>query len=119
MHGTKQLLSWLGGAGADQAISGSAAASGDTVSSYKEQLRTTYLFSSPRLAVDFAESQTLKQKMDLVRQFCFRHQLLGQNISTVDDVAIHYPDGTVQGKGERVRLRFDSSYMKLAQQGKL
>ncbi len=108
-----------GGPGADQAINGSAAASGDSVASYKEQLRTTYLFSTPKMAVDFAESPTIKQKMDLVRQFCFRHQLLGQNISSVDDVAIRYPDSTVQGNSQRVRLRFDSSFMKLAQQGKL
>jgi NitT/TauT family transport system substrate-binding protein len=105
--------------GAAPAISGSAAASGDSVASYKEQLRTTFLFSTPTSAVQFTESPTLKQKMDLVRQFCFRHQLLGQNIRSVDDVAIRYPDGTVQGKGDRVRLRIDSSYMRTAQQGKL
>ena len=107
------------GAASQAAISGSAAASGDSVASYKEQLRTTYLFSTPRSAVEFSESPTIKQKMDLVRQFCFRHQLLGQNISSVNDVAIRYPDGSVQGKGDRVRLRIDSSYMQLAEQGKL
>ncbi len=106
-------------AGNAQAIAGSAAASGDSVPSYKEQLKTTYLFATPKAAVDFDESPAIKQKMDLVRQFCFRHQLLGQNIATVNDVAIRYPDGSVQGKADRVRLRFDSSYMKMAQQGKL
>jgi NitT/TauT family transport system substrate-binding protein len=102
-----------------QAISGSAAASGDSVPSYKEQLKTTYLFATPKSAEDFSESPAIKQKMDLVRQFCFRHQLLGQNIATVNDVAIRYPDGTVQGKPDRIRFRFDSTYMKMAQQGKL
>jgi NitT/TauT family transport system substrate-binding protein len=108
-----------GGQGADQAIKGSAAASGDSVASYKEQLRTTYLFSTPKLAVQFSDGPSIKQKMDLVRQFCFRHQLLGQNITSVDDVAIRYPDGSVQGKANRVRLRMDSTYMHLAEQGKL
>ncbi|WP_263352878.1 putative urea ABC transporter substrate-binding protein [Acidicapsa acidisoli] len=107
------------GAASQAAISGSAAASGDSVASYKEQLRTTYLFSTPKSAVDFSESPTLKQKMDLVRQFCFRHQLLGQNIASVNDVAIRYPDGSVQGKSDRVRLRMDSTYMRMAEQGKL
>jgi NitT/TauT family transport system substrate-binding protein len=37
----------------------------------------------------------------------------------VDDVAIRYPDGSVQGKADRVRLRFDVSYMQMAAQGKL
>jgi NitT/TauT family transport system substrate-binding protein len=54
-----------------------------------------------------------------VRQFCFRHQLLGQNIGSVNDVAIRYPDGSVQGKSDRVRLRIDSSYMRMAEQGRL
>jgi NitT/TauT family transport system substrate-binding protein len=102
-----------------QAISESAAASGDTVASYKEQLRTTYLYSTPQAATQFAQSGDLKQKMDLVRQFCFRHGLLGQNVQSVDDVAILYPDGAIQGKKDRVRLRVDATYMQLASQGKL
>ena len=102
-----------------QAISGSAAASGDSVPSYKEQLRTTFLYSSPSAAAQFAQSGDLKQKMELVRQFCFRHALLGQNIQSVDDVAILYPDGSIQGKKDRVRLRVDAAYMQLAAQGKL
>jgi NitT/TauT family transport system substrate-binding protein len=108
-----------GGAGAAEAIAGSAAASGDSVASYKEQLRTTYLYTTPKLAAQFSESPTIKQKMDLVRQFCFRHQLLGQNVTSVDDVGIRYPDGSVQGKSDRVRLRVDSSYMHMAEQGRL
>jgi len=102
-----------------QAISGSAAASGDSVASYKEQLRTTFLYSSAQAAAQFTQSGELKQKMDLVRQFCFRHQLLGQNVQSVDDVAILYPDGAIQGKKDRVRLRVDATYMQLAAQGKL
>jgi NitT/TauT family transport system substrate-binding protein len=102
-----------------QAITGSAAASGDSVASYKEQLRTTYLFSTPQSAAQFATGGDLKQKMDLVRQFCYRHALLGQNIQSVDDVAILYPDGAIQGKKDRVRLRVDATYMQLAASGKL
>jgi NitT/TauT family transport system substrate-binding protein len=37
----------------------------------------------------------------------------------VDDVAIAYPDGSVQGKKDRVKLRFDAEFMQAAQQGKL
>ena len=32
---------------------------------------------------------------------------------------IKYPDGSVQGKTDRVRLVFDVSYMQMAAQGKL
>lgn len=107
------------GPGAAGALSGSASASGDSIASYKEQLRTTYLFSSPQSATQFATNSGLKEKMELVRQFCFRHALLGQDIRSVDDVAILYPDGSIQGKKDRVRLRMDATYMQLAAQGKL
>jgi len=40
-------------------------------------------------------------------------------VGSVDDVAIIYPDGTIQGKKDRVRLRMDATYMKLAAGGKL
>jgi len=116
-----ETMAQLTGTGpvAAQAVKGSASASDDSVESYKEQLRTTFLFSSPQAAAQFANAGTLKQKMDLVRQFCFHHDLLGQNIQSVDDVAIIYPDGTIQGRKDRVRLRMDATYMKLASQGKL
>jgi NitT/TauT family transport system substrate-binding protein len=107
------------GPAAARAISGSAAASDDSVASYKEQLLTTHLFASPQSAAAFATNAALKQKMDLVRQFCFHHALLGQNIQSVDDVAILYSDGSIQGKKDRVRLRMDATYMQLAAQGKL
>ncbi len=108
-----------GGPTAQKALTGIAAVSGDTLPSLKEQISTTHLYLKPAEAVAFSSSKDLQQKMDLVRQFCFRHNLLGQKTGTVDDVAILYPDGTIQGKKDRVRLRYDASYMKLAQDGKL
>ena len=116
-----ETMAQMTGAGpaSAQAISGSAAASDDSVASYKEQLKTTYLFSQADAAAQFAAGAGLKQKMDLVRQFCFHHALLGQNIHSVDDVAILYPDGSVQGRKDRVRLRVDATYMQLAAQRKL
>ena len=91
----------------------------DSLASYKEQLSTTKMFYTPRSAVDFSSSPDLKAKMALVRQFVFDHGFLGANTKSVDDVAIGYPDGSIQGKAGRVRLRFDVSYMKMAAQGKL
>jgi NitT/TauT family transport system substrate-binding protein len=37
----------------------------------------------------------------------------------VDDVAIKYPDGSIQGKPDRVRLRYECAYMQMAQTGTL
>jgi NitT/TauT family transport system substrate-binding protein len=115
---TMQRLTNAGPQQAD-ALKVSAAASGDSVDSYKSQLKTTALFSTPKAAADFTTSPTLKQKMELVRQFCFTHGLLGKSTKSVDDVAISYPDGSVQGKKDRVKLRFDAGFMQAAQQGKL
>ncbi len=106
-------------AGQPNALKYSASASGDTVDSYKEQLKTTALFSNPKAAVDFTNSPDLQAKMNLVRQFCFAHGLLGQGIKSVDDVAISYPNGAVQGKKDRIRFRFNSTFMQAAEQGKL
>lgn len=115
---TTKLMSGQGPA-TDKVLKGIADGSQDTLESYKEQLSTTKLFSTASSAVAFTLAKEFQQKMDLVRQFCFTHGLLGAKTKSADDVAISYPDGTIQGKKDRVRLRFDATYMKLAEQGKL
>ncbi len=103
----------------DKILAAIAEGSQDTLASYKEQLSTTKMFYTPQSAVAFGSSPDLKQKMALVRQFCFEHGLLGAATKSVDDVAIRYPDSTIQGKTDRVRLVFDLNYMQMAAQGKL
>ncbi len=103
------------GPAADKVLAAIAEGSQDTLASYKEQLSTTKMFYTAKSAADFGASADLKQKMALVRQFCFDHQLLGANTKSVDDVAIRYPDGSVQGKPDRVRLIFDLSFMQGAE----
>ncbi len=93
------------GPAGDKTLAAIAEGSQDTLASYKEQLSTTNMFYTPQSAADFGAAPALKEKMALVRQFCFDHGLLGENTKSVDDVAIRYPDGSVQGKADRVRLR--------------
>jgi len=114
-----EMLAQMSAKGSDSLLAAVAEGSQDTLASYKEQLSTTKMFYTPQSAVAFATSPDLKQKMDLVRQFCFDHGLLGANTKSVDDVAIRYPDGATQGKPDRIRLYFDASYMQMAAQGKL
>lgn len=64
-------------------------------------------------------SPELKKTMDLVRNFCFSHGLLGEKTKSADDVAIQFSDGSVLGKRERVRFRFSTDYMQQAADGKL
>jgi NitT/TauT family transport system substrate-binding protein len=107
------------GPAADKVLTAIAEGQQDTLTAYKEQLSTTRMFYTPKSALDFGSSAELKQRMALVRQFVFDHGLLGVNTKSVDDVAIKYPDGAVQGKADRVRLTFDHTYMQLAAQGRL
>ena len=103
----------------EQALRISADASGDSLDSYKGQLKTTALFTSPQAAYGFVTGTDLKGKMDLVRRFCFEHGLLGQNVRDVNSIGIMYPDFSVQGQPDHVRLRFSPFYMKAAAEGKL
>ncbi|MCK4763847.1 MAG: putative urea ABC transporter substrate-binding protein [Candidatus Aminicenantes bacterium] len=96
-----------------------AKAAGCSLTEYKNQLRTTALYCSPQDAVAFTESDEIKKKMDFVRQFCFKHGLLGENAKSVDVVGIKYPDGTIQGDAGSITFRFDTTYMKMAAEGKL
>jgi NitT/TauT family transport system substrate-binding protein len=107
------------GPAGDKVLAGIAEGSQDTLASYKEQLSTTKMFYTPQSALAFASSADLRQKMSLVRQFVFDHGLLGANTKSVDEVGIRYPDGSVHGKPDRVRLVFDQSYMRMAAEGKL
>jgi NitT/TauT family transport system substrate-binding protein len=103
----------------DKVLQGIAEGSQDTLESYKEMLGTTHLFATPRSAADFTVAAEFQQKMNLVRQFCFAHGLLGEHTKSVDDVGVSYPGNAVQGKPDRIRLRFDASYMQMAAEGKL
>jgi NitT/TauT family transport system substrate-binding protein len=104
----------------DRVLTAVAEASSDTLTSYKEQLSTTRLMVTPDSAISELESQPFREKMRLVRDFCFSHRLLGlDRMQSLDDLAIRYADGTIQGKPSRVRLRFESSYARMARDHKL
>ena len=57
--------------------------------------------------------------MDLVRSFCFEHNLLGENVKSKDAVGILTADQDARLRQANVKLRFDPTYMKLAADGKL
>ena len=107
------------GPAADKALDEMAKRSGCTLAEYKAQLRTTAMYWTPQAAVAFAKSERLKQKMDFVRNFCFKHGLLGENAKSVDIVGISYPDGSVQGDKSNVKMRFSTAFMEKAAAGEL
>jgi len=66
----------------------------------------------------FTKGSDLPRIMDLVRSFCFDHNLLGENVKSKDAVGISIPAGNL-GSEQNVKLRFDPTFMQLAADGKL
>lgn len=89
------------------------------VAEFKGQMRTTALYSTAEAAADFTKSQDLKDKTDLVRNFCFTSGLLGPTVKSVDAIGILFPDGTVSGDKNNIKFRYVSTFMEEAQAGKL
>lgn len=96
---------------ADKAMKVMAELGGSNLTEYKQQLKTTAMFWTPESAVAFTTSKELQEKMEFVRQFCFKHGLLGLNAKSVDVVGISYPDGTVQGNPKNIKMRFVTTFM--------
>ena len=107
------------GPAGDKVLAAIAEASKDTLASYKEQLSTTHMYYTPLAAVQMTASPEIKKTMDLVRQFCFSHNLLGEKTKSADDIGIQFADGTVLGNSAKVRLRFSTTFMQMAAQEKL
>jgi NitT/TauT family transport system substrate-binding protein len=89
------------------------------VDNFKAQLSTTRMFWTPQEAVAFTRSKEIQAKNDLVRNFCFEHNLLGENAKSADVVGISYPDGTIQGDPNNVKLHYDARFMEEAAAGKI
>ena len=104
---------------ADKAMTAMAKRANASLNEYKAQLRTTAMFWTPEAAMDYTRGTEIKEKMDFVRHFCFKHGLLGENAPSVNIVGISYPDGTIQGDSRNVKLRFDTRVLEQAKTGQL
>jgi len=91
---------------------------GNTAAEFEAQLKTTALFHNPQDAVKFTSDAKLKTTMELVRTFAAQIEALGKN-NKKDFVGIQFPDGSVMGDKSNVKLRFDTTFMQLAADGKL
>ena len=115
-----EVMALMSGTGHEstEAIKAMAAQSGGTVGEFNAQLRTTALFTKPADAVTFTSSAELKKTMELVRGVAFSHHML-VGTKDIGHVGIRFPDGSVLGNEKNVKLRFDTTYMQLAADGKL
>jgi NitT/TauT family transport system substrate-binding protein len=94
-------------------------ASGTDLPGFDAQLKATMLFAKPADAVAFAASPELPKTMKRVSDFLFEKALLGTSAKSADVIGVSYPDGSVAGDKANVKLRFDTTYMKAAADGKL
>jgi NitT/TauT family transport system substrate-binding protein len=92
--------------------------SGTDLAGFETQLKTTFMYYEPKDGAAFMTGPELPRIMDLVRSFCFEHNLLGEKVKSKDAIGIQTPSTTL-GSAKNVKLRFDPSYMKLAAEGKL
>jgi NitT/TauT family transport system substrate-binding protein len=83
------------------------------------QLATTAMFYTAGDALTYLTSPELKAKMDSVRQFCFTHDLLGENAKSADVVGIQFPDGSVLGDSTNIKLRYDATFTQEYLDGKI
>ncbi|MDQ4140340.1 MAG: putative urea ABC transporter substrate-binding protein [Bacteroidota bacterium] len=104
---------------ADEAMAIMAESAGSSLQDYKEQLKTTAMFYSPKSALNYVTSKEVIKSMDYVRKFSFSHGLLGENATSFDQIGIQYPNGVVQGDKGNIQLYFDSSYMQKAADAQL
>ncbi len=104
-------------AGAD-ARSQMATASGTNLAGYEAQLDSTKMFYLPADAVSFGNSADLLKTMEYVAGFSFDHGLLGDAAADAGFIGIAMPAGTF-GDKNNIKLRFDTSYMQMAADGKL
>ncbi|WP_296594133.1 putative urea ABC transporter substrate-binding protein [Methylophaga sp.] len=101
-------------AGDEEALTMMAEASGTDLAGYQAQLDATNMFYTAAEAVSFANSDQLQATMKHITDFSFDHGLLGDGAMDADFIGIAYPDGEVTGDKNNVKLRFDSSFMKMA-----
>jgi NitT/TauT family transport system substrate-binding protein len=101
------------------AQSSMAKASGTDLAGFASQLATTRMFATPAQAYEFVSGQNLINTMDLVRKFSFEHGILGKGASSVDAVGISFPAGKSLGDARNLKMRFDSTFTKLALDGAL
>ncbi|WP_421858223.1 putative urea ABC transporter substrate-binding protein [Oricola sp.] len=105
--------------GDEAALTAMAEASGTDLAGYNAQLGSTEMFYQPADAVAFTASADLPKTMQFVAEFLFDKGILGEGAPSPEFVGVSFPDGSVYGDANNVKLRFDTTYMKMAADGAL
>jgi NitT/TauT family transport system substrate-binding protein len=76
------------------------------------------MFYTPTDALSLVNSDALLTTMQKVAEFSFEHGLLGDGAPDAGFIGVEGPKG-IYGNKSNVKLRFDTSYMQMAADGKL
>ncbi len=95
-----------------------ATASGTDLAGFDAQLADTWLFDTPKKALDFTTSPQLKTTMQKVAEFSFAHGLLGDAAPSADVVGVATPAGNWGNPGN-IKLRFDDEFIRMAASNQL
>lgn len=93
--------------------------SGGTVEDYQAQLDSTKMYYDPAEAYDLMTSDRHKTTWDFVRTFSFDVGLFGESAPDKDFVGIEFPDGSILGDPDNVKLRINADFTKMAIDGEL
>lgn len=104
---------------AESMIADLADASGGSVEAYKAQLASTVMYYDPTDAVKLMNSEGHKKTWDFVRTFSYDVGLFGETATSADFIGIEFPDGTVLGDKDNIKLRINSTFTQMAVDGKL
>jgi NitT/TauT family transport system substrate-binding protein len=95
-----------------------AAQAGGTEAEFQAQLKTTRILDAKE-GSEFSSSKGLKDTMSFVAKFAFEKGIYGDKARSPEHVGIEFGDKSVWGDSKNVKLRFPSTYMELARDGKL
>lgn len=84
---------------------------GGSLADFVDQLDTTNMMYTPSEGEAFARSPQVIETMEAVRQFAFEQALFAETDPTPDVVGIAFPDGTILGDPNNVKLRIDAEFM--------
>ncbi|MBO0903985.1 putative urea ABC transporter substrate-binding protein [Jiella sonneratiae] len=102
-----------------KALEAMAAASGTDLEGYKSQLAATALFYTPKDLLAFTSGGQLPKTTKFVAEFLYDHGILGQGAPSPEFVGVTFPDGSTYGDTNNIKLRFDDSFVKMAETGGL
>ena len=92
---------------------------GSSPAAFDAQLATTHLYGAPKDAVAALGEPALVDTMTKVRDFSFSKGLFGSGAKSPDAIGIAFPGNRTLGDPKNVKLRFDSTFMRMAADGKL